>query len=241
MPGMIRNGSLYLAMPPLYRIGHGKDVYYAKDDAHRAQILEKHFKNKKPEIGRFKGLGEMMPAQLKETTMDPKTRTLARVTLPHDEEDIESLVETLMGRKPGVALPLHPGSRRVRAAKTWTYNGNGMRHAGYPIWLFCASGRAVRQRRTGPRAIPDHRRPPALCRDGSRGRGHQWRRACPDRTLGTLAAEASGRRAVRLDQPGQYVEFTLTRPANAVDIRYSVPDTPDGKGLDATLSLYVTA
>ncbi len=100
MPGMIRNGNLYLAMPPLYRLSHGKDVYYAKDDAHRAQILDKHFKGKKPEIGRFKGLGEMMPAQLKETTMNPKTRTLARVTLPQDEEDIEELVETLMGRKP---------------------------------------------------------------------------------------------------------------------------------------------
>ncbi len=61
----------------------------------------------------------------------------------------------------------------------------------------------------------------------------------PDRTLSTLAAEASGRQAVRLIQPGQYVEFTLTQPANAVDIRYSVPDTQDGKGLDATLSLYV--
>jgi topoisomerase-4 subunit B len=100
MPGMIRNGSLYLAMPPLYKISHGKEVHYAKDDAHRAEIIAKHFKNKKPEIGRFKGLGEMMPAQLKETTMDPKTRTLARVTLPHEEEDIEELVETLMGRKP---------------------------------------------------------------------------------------------------------------------------------------------
>jgi len=100
MPNMIRNGNLFLAMPPLYRISHGKVTHYAKDDAHRAEILAKEFKGKKPEIGRFKGLGEMMPAQLKETTMDPKTRTLARVTLPHDEEDIEDLVETLMGRKP---------------------------------------------------------------------------------------------------------------------------------------------
>ena len=100
MPNMIRNGNLFLAMPPLYRISHGKETHYAKDDAHRAEILAKHFKGKKPEIGRFKGLGEMMPAQLKETTMDPKTRTLARVTLPHDEEDVEDLVETLMGRKP---------------------------------------------------------------------------------------------------------------------------------------------
>ena len=100
MPAMIRNGNLYLAMPPLYRLSHGKETHYAKDDAHRAEILAKYFKGKKPEIGRFKGLGEMMPAQLKETTMDPKSRTLARVTLPHDEEDIQNLVETLMGRKP---------------------------------------------------------------------------------------------------------------------------------------------
>ncbi|MFT4075611.1 MAG: DNA topoisomerase IV subunit B [Asticcacaulis sp.] len=100
MPGMIRNGNLFLAMPPLYKLSHGKEVHYARDDAHRADLIAKYFKNKKPEIGRFKGLGEMMPAQLKETTMDPKTRTLARVTLPHEEEDIEDLVETLMGRKP---------------------------------------------------------------------------------------------------------------------------------------------
>jgi topoisomerase-4 subunit B len=58
------------------------------------------YKGKKPEIGRFKGLGEMMPAQLKETTMDPKTRTLARVSLPRSEEPVEALVETLMGRRP---------------------------------------------------------------------------------------------------------------------------------------------
>ncbi|MDR3508830.1 MAG: DNA topoisomerase IV subunit B, partial [Caulobacteraceae bacterium] len=58
------------------------------------------FKGKKPEVGRFKGLGEMMPAQLKETTMDPAVRTLARVTLPRSEEAVEDLVETLMGRKP---------------------------------------------------------------------------------------------------------------------------------------------
>ena len=62
--------------------------------------METTFKGKKPEVGRFKGLGEMMPAQLKETTMDPSKRTLARVTLPRDEEDVLALVETLMGRKP---------------------------------------------------------------------------------------------------------------------------------------------
>ncbi len=100
MPGIIRNGNLFLAMPPLYRLSHGGKTFYARDDAHRAELIAKEFKGKKPEIGRFKGLGEMMASQLKETTMDPKTRTLARVTLPHDEEDVQDLVETLMGRKP---------------------------------------------------------------------------------------------------------------------------------------------
>lgn len=100
MPAMIRNGNLFLAMPPLYRLSQGSKTFYARDEAHRDEIIAKEFKGKRPEIGRFKGLGEMMASQLKETTMDPKTRTLARVTLPHDEEDIENLVETLMGRKP---------------------------------------------------------------------------------------------------------------------------------------------
>jgi topoisomerase-4 subunit B len=103
MPKMIHNGRLFLALPPLYRISHGGKTVYARDDAHKDELLATTFKGKKPEIGRFKGLGEMMPAQLKETTMDPAKRTLARVTLPTDEDaavDVESLVETLMGRKP---------------------------------------------------------------------------------------------------------------------------------------------
>jgi len=103
MPDMIKGGRLYLAMPPLYRLSHGGKTVYARDDAHREELLSTTFRGKKPEVGRFKGLGEMMPAQLKETTMDPKTRTLARVTLPHGEngvEDVDALVETLMGRKP---------------------------------------------------------------------------------------------------------------------------------------------
>ncbi|MFD3262400.1 DNA topoisomerase IV subunit B [Phenylobacterium ferrooxidans] len=100
MPDMIRSGRLYLALPPLYRMSHGGKTIYARDDAHREELMATEFKGKKPEIGRFKGLGEMMPAQLKETTMDPKKRILARVTLPRSEEAVEDLVEALMGRKP---------------------------------------------------------------------------------------------------------------------------------------------
>jgi len=100
MPNLIRSGRLYLALPPLYRLSHGGKTIYARDDAHREELLATEFKGKKPEIGRFKGLGEMMPSQLKETTMDPKRRTLARVTLPRAEEAVEDLVEALMGRKP---------------------------------------------------------------------------------------------------------------------------------------------
>ena len=100
MPDLIRSGRLFLALPPLYRISHGGKTIYARDDQHKDELLATEFKGKKPEIGRFKGLGEMMPAQLKETTMDPAKRTLARVTLPRSEEAVASLVETLMGRKP---------------------------------------------------------------------------------------------------------------------------------------------
>ena len=100
MPDMVRNGKLYLALPPLYRISHGAVTEYARDDGHKEELLATAFKGKKPDIGRFKGLGEMMPAQLKVTTMDPKTRTLARVSIPRSEEAVEDLVEALMGRKP---------------------------------------------------------------------------------------------------------------------------------------------
>jgi hypothetical protein len=82
MPEMIRSGKLFMALPPLYRLSAGGRIEYARDDAHKDELIKTVFKGKTPEIGRFKGLGEMMPAQLKETTMDPSRRQLARVTLP---------------------------------------------------------------------------------------------------------------------------------------------------------------
>ncbi|MEN3749288.1 DNA topoisomerase IV subunit B [Sphingomonas sp. HF-S3] len=103
MPDLVRRGHLYLAQPPLYRLTVGAKSIYARDDAHRAQIEKKDFKGKKVEVSRFKGLGEMNPNQLKETTMDPKTRGLLRVTLPQEYEEragVKDLVDRLMGNNP---------------------------------------------------------------------------------------------------------------------------------------------
>ena len=100
LPGLIEDGHLYLAVPPLYRLSQGAKIAYARDDAHREQLLKTEFKgNGKVEIGRFKGLGEMMPAQLKETTMDPAKRTLLRVAIAEGKET-SAAVESLMGNKP---------------------------------------------------------------------------------------------------------------------------------------------
>ncbi len=101
MPKLIENGHLYLAVPPLYRLSHGGKVFYARDEKHRDQILKKEFHaNAKVEIGRFKGLGEMMASQLKETTMDRKKRTLLQVALlTDDRKDTADSVERLMGTK----------------------------------------------------------------------------------------------------------------------------------------------
>jgi topoisomerase-4 subunit B len=101
MPKLIDRGHLYLAIPPLYRLQQGSKVAYARDDADRERIIKTVFKGGKVEIGRFKGLGEMMPAQLKETTMDPKKRTLLRVAvLDEARESTGDTVERLMGNKP---------------------------------------------------------------------------------------------------------------------------------------------
>ncbi|MBE7204432.1 MAG: DNA topoisomerase IV subunit B, partial [Parafilimonas terrae] len=101
MPKLIDRGHLYLAIPPLYRLQQGTKIAYARDDAHKDQIIRTQFKNGKVEIGRFKGLGEMMPGQLKETTMDPKKRTLLRVAvLDEARESTGDTVDRLMGNKP---------------------------------------------------------------------------------------------------------------------------------------------
>ncbi|HUE78877.1 MAG TPA: DNA topoisomerase IV subunit B [Sphingomicrobium sp.] len=103
MPELVRRGHLFLAQPPLYRLTAGAKTLYARDDAHRAELEASEFKGKKVDVSRFKGLGEMMPAQLKATTMDPATRSLLRVTLPaeyQDRQPVKDLVERLMGRDP---------------------------------------------------------------------------------------------------------------------------------------------
>jgi topoisomerase-4 subunit B len=102
MPKLIDNGHLYLAVPPLYRLSHGGKNFYARNDKHKDEILKKEFHaNAKVEVSRFKGLGEMMAAQLKETTMDPKKRMLLRVNVLEDSrKDTDKSVERLMGNKP---------------------------------------------------------------------------------------------------------------------------------------------
>ncbi|CAN5168784.1 DNA topoisomerase IV subunit B [soil metagenome] len=103
MSELVRRGHLYLAQPPLYRLVSGGKSLYARDDVQRAALMEKEFKGKKVEVSRFKGLGEMNPMQLRETTMDPKTRGMIRITLPPDIEDralVRDLVDRLMGNNP---------------------------------------------------------------------------------------------------------------------------------------------
>jgi topoisomerase-4 subunit B len=113
MPRLIDNGHLHLALPPLYRLTQGDVTLYARDDAHREELLRTGFAGRgKVEVSRFKGLGEMPARYLKATTMDPAQRTLLRVAIGSADDGADqtgadrpcprttALVETLMGRRP---------------------------------------------------------------------------------------------------------------------------------------------
>ena len=107
MPELIKDGRLYLAVPPLYRITTGNQSFYVKDDKDKDKLIKNLKKNSKFEISRFKGLGEMMPAQLKETTMNKETRNLIKVSVPKDKAKYKitsKLVNDLMGKESDLRL-----------------------------------------------------------------------------------------------------------------------------------------
>ncbi len=95
MMELVRQGRVYLAQPPLYRISIGKDVHYAQDDAAKEEILSGLAANRKYEVTRFKGLGEMTPQQLRDTTLDPKTRTLLQVNIESQVEADQTFTQLL--------------------------------------------------------------------------------------------------------------------------------------------------
>ncbi len=99
LPDLIRDGHVYLAQPPLYRIDAAKETHWALDDGDRDAILKKLPGNVKPKISRFKGLGEMNPDELKATTFDPKRRRALRVSID-GELETDQLVQELMGKDP---------------------------------------------------------------------------------------------------------------------------------------------
>jgi topoisomerase-4 subunit B len=98
----VANGHVFVAMPPLYRIDAGKNIFYALDDAERDSLLKKiesDGKTKaKPYVQRFKGLGEMNPSQLRETTMDPRTRRLVQLTISA-KDDSDSIMDMMLAKK----------------------------------------------------------------------------------------------------------------------------------------------
>jgi DNA gyrase subunit B len=100
MPGLIMSGRVFLAQPPLYRIDIGKETFWALDDAHRDRLLKLHGNGRSnAEITRFKGLGEMMPKVLWETTLNPRTRRLLRVEIA-DQILTDRVINELMGKDP---------------------------------------------------------------------------------------------------------------------------------------------
>jgi DNA gyrase subunit B len=99
LPALIRNGHVFIAMPPLFRIDAGKETYFALDDAEKDKILEGLPKNVKPDVSRFKGLGEMDAIDLKVTTLDPKRRRALRVTI-EGELETDRILNELMGKDP---------------------------------------------------------------------------------------------------------------------------------------------
>jgi topoisomerase IV subunit B len=101
MPELIENGHLYLAMPPLYRLSLKGEIVYARDDRHREELLATTFKGRKPDLTRFKGLGEMDFKDLKSTTMDPTRRLMLQVHIAEEDKAATAdSVNTLMGTKP---------------------------------------------------------------------------------------------------------------------------------------------
>jgi topoisomerase-4 subunit B len=101
MPELIDGGHLFLAVPPLFKLTHGAKTVYARDEAARERLLKSEFNaNAKVEVTRFKGLGEMNASHLKETTMDPKRRTLLKVEIVDDRNLLSQAVSDLMGTKP---------------------------------------------------------------------------------------------------------------------------------------------
>ncbi|HEX7724951.1 MAG TPA: DNA topoisomerase IV subunit B [Rhizomicrobium sp.] len=117
MPRLIEKRHLFLAMPPLYRISHGAKTEYARDEKHRDELIKTVFKNARVEVSRFKGLGEMLPAQVKETTMRPGHRSLIRVEIADDDrKNTEKMVERLMGKKPELRFQFIQENAKFAAA-----------------------------------------------------------------------------------------------------------------------------